>query len=82
MPEKVLDEVINHQELRKEIEAYQQEAKVKIVGCTMLNQFQQASYDAVITSLRPYSVMSGAPTPTSAKCQQLQWPLPCRFRLC
>jgi len=54
VPEKVLDEIINHQELRKEIEAYQQEAKVKIVGCTMLNQFQQASYDAVITSLRPY----------------------------
>ena len=63
VPQKVLDEIINHQELKKEMEMYQQKGKVKIVGSTMLNQFQQASYNSVITSLRPY--LSYEPGPHS-----------------
>ena len=63
VPQKVLDEIINHQELKKEMEMYQQKGKVKIVGSTLLNQFQEASYNSVITSLRPY--LSYEPGPHS-----------------
>jgi len=54
VPQEVLDEIINHQALKRQISTYQQAAKVKIAGRIMLNQFQRASYDSAISSMRPY----------------------------
>lgn len=54
VPHEAFDEIINDQELKKQIETYRQTAKAKIVGRIMLDQFQRASYDSVISSMRPY----------------------------
>lgn len=54
IPVEVLDEIINHQALKDEIEEYRAEGKIRVAARNTMDRFERASYDAAMDSMRPY----------------------------
>lgn len=54
VPVEVLDEIINHQALKGEIEEHRAEGKIRVTARNTMDRFKGASYDAAIGSMRPY----------------------------
>ena len=52
IPVEVLDEIINHQALKDEIEEYRAEGKIRVAARNTMDRFERASYDAAMDSMR------------------------------
>lgn len=54
IPQDVLDEIINHRELKEAIASYAAAGRIVITSRASMNAFEAVSYDAAMTAMRPY----------------------------